>query len=187
MLTIIHITDVSGRNGPFHAWVQTVQVQWTHLMRNVLVVCRPHEHQHFPTHHHRLYPTLHRGTSPPCPPWMCSHPSGESLHQQNSSELDWKENTTDKPYNYIDTDEYSGMFLIVIAWIRNERVSTLTPQTSISRMVTVVDTNPTVSTVNKLWFSPVAVEVIQKYSSSSSAKAGKTVGCGTCIGTCQQG
>ena len=87
----------------------------------------------------------------------------------------------------IDTDEYSGMFLIVIAWIRNERVSTWTPQTSIGRMVTVVDTNPTVSTVNKSWFSPVAVEVIQKYSSSSSAKAGKTVGCGTCTGTCQQG
>jgi len=96
-VNFIDMTDVNGRNGPFHAWVQTVQVQWTHLMRNVLVVCRPHEHQHFPTHHHRLYPTLHQGTSPPCPPWMCSHPSGESLPQQNSSELGWKENTTDKP------------------------------------------------------------------------------------------
>ena len=59
----------------------------TYLVFHIQVVCRPLEHQWFPTHHHRLYPTLHQGTPPPCPLWTWSPAPGESHPPRSSLEL----------------------------------------------------------------------------------------------------
>ena len=101
-----------------------LQAWLTHLLWNTLVVGIPHEHQHFPTHCRKLYPTFHQGTSPPCPLWRWFHPSGESLPQQYK-ELDEKESVTDKPlqvksplHNETTTQHVVWLFhYAVVTWL----------------------------------------------------------------------
>ena len=59
----------------------------THLLQNIPVVCRPHEHQQYPIHHHKLFPTLLQSISPLCLLLKWSHPSNESHPQQSSLDL----------------------------------------------------------------------------------------------------
>ena len=59
----------------------------TYLLQNIPVVCRPHEHQQCPNHHHRLFPTLLQSISPLCLLLKWSHPSNESHSQQSSLDL----------------------------------------------------------------------------------------------------
>jgi len=65
----------------------TIHTIMTYLMWDTPVVCRPHEHRQCPNHCHRLYPTLHQGTPPPCPLWTWSPAPGESHPPQSSLEL----------------------------------------------------------------------------------------------------
>ena len=65
----------------------TIHTIRTYLMWDTPVVCRPHEHRQCSNHYHRLYPTLHQGTPPPCPLWTWSPAPGESHPPRSSLEL----------------------------------------------------------------------------------------------------